>query len=87
MRIHTNEEKKLVTIWLTSEDQSNPACDAFLDPLISVWKAKAYFPVVFRSGIDSLYDNTAGLLLHNRDTVLRKEIESEKAIKHNISAP
>lgn len=81
MRIQTNDEKKIVTIWLTNEDQANPDCSAFLDPLISAWKAKAYYPVVFRSGRGELYDSTAGLLLHNRDASVRKEIETEHAVR------
>lgn len=78
MRIQTNEEKKIVTIWLTHDDQANPYCTAFLDPLISAWKAKAYYPVVFCSGKNDLCDSTAGLLLHNRDTAVRREVENEK---------
>lgn len=81
MRIQQNEEKKIVTIWLTSEDQANPDCDVFIDPIIKTWKSKAYYPVVFRSGRSNLYDSTAGLLLHNRDSAVRKEIEHEKNVK------
>ena len=81
MRIQTNEEKKIVTIWLTGQDQANPCCNAFMDPLINAWKAKQYFPVIFRSGTHDLYDNTTGLLLHNRDANVRKEIEQEKFAK------
>lgn len=81
MRIQTNEEKKIVTIWLTGDEQLNPYCSAFLDSLISAWKAKQYFPIIFRSGKNDLYDSTAGLLLHNRDAAVRKEIEIEKNIR------
>ena len=81
MLIQTNDEKKIVTIWLTNDEQTAPSCSAVLDPLLKVWKAKQYFPVVFRSGAHDLYDNTAGLLLHNRDAAVRKEIAAEKAEK------
>ena len=81
MRIQANDEKKIVTIWLTGEDQANPDSSAFLDPIIKAWRAKSYYPVVFRSGKSDLYDSTAGLLIHNRDSAVRKEIENEKAVK------
>lgn len=81
MRIQTNDEKKIVTIWLTNDDQANPSCSEILDPILKDWKAKKYFPVIFCSGAHDLYDTTAGLLLHNRDASVKKEIAAEKAAK------
>lgn len=81
MRIQTNDEKKIVTIWLTGDEQANPECGAFLDSLVRTWQAKSYIPVIFRSGKNDLYDSTAGLLLHNRDTAVKKEMEQEKAMR------
>ena len=34
MRIQTNDEKKIVTIWLTNDDQADPSCSEILDPIL-----------------------------------------------------
>ena len=71
MRILPNDEKKIVTIWLTNEDPSDSSFSTIPEPLLKDRKAKKYLPVVFRSGTQDLYDNTAGLLLHNRTALTR----------------
>ncbi len=82
MRVQTNDIKKTAAIWLTHEDQENPYCSALLDSLVSVCKRNGFFPVIFRSGSSDLYDSTEGLLLHNRNNAIRKEVERERSVKN-----
>ena len=66
MEIRLNPQVNIAEIWLSTADQKDAACMATLPSLIEDFKAKNQYPVVFRSGTDSLYDQTLGLLLHNR---------------------
>ncbi len=65
MELSINEEKRIVLIWMTSSDQHDEACLKQVDSLIKKWYGKGWFPTVFRSGQNDLYDYTAGLLISN----------------------
>ena len=79
MVVYKNEQKRILTIWLTNADQQNTACMASLSPLIAEWSAQKYLPVIFRSGKENLEENTSGMLKHNREVTVRREMEREKS--------
>ncbi len=79
MVIYKNEQKRILTVWLTKEDQQNTACMASLQPLIREWSAQKYLPVIFRSGKENLEENTSAMLKHNREVTVRREMEREKS--------
>ena len=69
MQIEVNHKIKLTTVWLTREEQNDPAVKAQLDKLCADCKASKHTVAVFRSGKQDLYDQTSGLLCHNRRRV------------------
>ena len=75
-----SEEQKLATIWLTNEDQQNEAAMATVSALAKEWHAKGYMPVVYYSGHGDLYENTAALLLNNREGAALRAMERREAL-------
>ena len=71
MEIYISPTSNIAEIWLTRTDQEDPEVMAALPATIEGLKAQKRYPVVFRSGTGSLYDNTLGLLLHNREHAAR----------------
>lgn len=66
VQIEVSHQAKLTTVWLTREEQENPAVKAQLDILYADCKCKKYTVVVFYSGGKDLRDQTSGLLCYNR---------------------
>ena len=79
MRQFVDESLKAATIWLTNEDQQNEAAMAAVSALAKEWHAKGYLPVVFYSGHGNLYENTAALLLNNREGAALRAMERRDA--------
>ncbi len=71
--IQVGENKRDVFIWLTNADQACETAEETLTVVISEWKAKGFYPVVFRSGREELHDLTFSLLKHNREVTARCE--------------
>jgi len=79
--IQENRDKKSVIIWLSNEDQADETFMASLDQIIKDWTDQKYFPVIFRSGKNDLYENTYAMLKHNRELSAQYEVKREKARK------
>ena len=73
MEVILTAKSNIAEIWLTKADQGDPDVMAALPSIIESLKAQKRYPVVFRSGTGSLYDNTMGLILHNREYAARRE--------------
>ena len=71
MEINTNEEKRIVSVWLTNEEKERPSIQQELRHLAVHNKERKYKTAVFLSGDKDLVDTTQSLLLHNR----RKQAE------------
>lgn len=76
MEIICDETKKIVEIWLTKAESADEALQSRLRPLCSQWNKKNYVHCVYRSGSRDLQEQTAALLLHNRELIARKEAEA-----------
>lgn len=79
MRQLIDESLKAATIWLTNEDQQSESVMASVTALTQEWRSKGYQPVIFRSGRGDLYENTAALLLHNREGAAMRAAAREAA--------
>ena len=66
MELNVYESDHIVEIWLTKEDKQNKKIKESLKPIYTQYKQQKYKVAVFESGNDDLLDNTAGLLVHNR---------------------
>ena len=78
MMIQVGENKKDVFIWLTNADQAGEKAEETLSAVIAEWKARGFYPVIFRSGRADLYDQTFALLKHNRDAAARREVRGAR---------
>ena len=67
MEIHDLADQKIIEIWLTNAETSNPTfLRRQLQPLYHRHKSQGYRVVVFHSGQRDLHDVTRDLLLYNR---------------------
>ena len=78
MEIIRDEQAKIIEVWLTQAESADQALNERLKPLYKKWKQQKYMTCVFRSGSRNLQDQTAGLLLHNRDYFAKKEVEEAR---------
>ena len=81
MEINMNHDKKLVTVWLTNSEQSDPQIKRELQQIYDTYKKKKFLVAVFESGSGDLYENTRDLLLFNRRRLAEKELCREKIQK------
>lgn len=59
------EKAKIVEVWLTNEDQQQPATDIEVRKICSEWGSRKYRVAVFRSGNKDLFSSAEGLILNN----------------------
>ena len=78
MQIEVFDAKKLVSIWLTSEESRDEALKARLKPLYAEYKRKKFMVAVFHSGQEDLPSLTAALLKHNRWAQAEQEARTER---------
>ena len=76
MEINRNDEKKIIEIWLTNQDQQDPEIQTTTNELIAYWYRQNYLPVIYRSGIEDLRENLLPLLKHNRKCSAQKAMIS-----------
>ncbi len=72
------EQSKIVELWLTREEQDDPAFRESLKPIYQQYKDQNYLVAVFLSGEEDLYQQTRDLLLYNRRRLAEKEVQAEK---------
>ena len=66
MEIHTNDETRMVSIWLTRAERDAPSVRCEINRLAAQNKARKYKTAVYLSGDRDLTGQTQSLLLHNR---------------------
>ena len=79
MEMTVKNERKLVEIWLTNAEKSDPVLRASLQGIYDKFKKKKYLVAVFESGNCNLYEQTRDLLLYNRQRMAEQEVQREKA--------
>ena len=67
MEICVKDSQRIVEIWLTNAEQGDASLRESFRPLFEAYKQRKYKVAIFQSGRGDLLDNTAGLLLHNRE--------------------
>ena len=73
MEMTVKDERKLVEIWLTNAEKSDPVLRAGLQSVYDTYKKKKYLVAVFES------EQTRDLLLYNRQRLAEQEVQREKA--------
>ena len=81
MEIERNEEKKIISIWLTKQESRDQALRDRLKPLYAQWKTQKYLVAVYHSGTEDLYRSTLDLLVYNKKRCAELAVQREKAQK------
>ena len=66
MEIQVFDEQKILEVWLTRAEQSDPEIQAQLKPMYAAYKKKGYTSAVFLSGDRDLQEQTSALLCFNQ---------------------
>ncbi len=78
MEINVDNERKLVELWLSHDEQNDPAFMEALKTRYREYTDQKYLVAVFCSGRGELYEATADLLCYNRKRTAQLEVEREK---------
>lgn len=81
MELNVRDDRKIVEVWLTNEEQKDESLQAQLKPLYQAYKAKKYTVAVFLSGREDLTQRTSDLLCYNRKRLARLEVERARRKK------
>ena len=85
MEINVRDDKKIVDIWLTNEEQQDQAIRESLKPLYQQYKEKKYTVAVFLSGSRDLAEETSALLRHNKRRVAELEVQRERKRRRSVA--
>ena len=80
MQIQINKKIKCVSVWLTNEESQNAEIQERLNNIYAEYKNTKYKVAVFYSGKRNLYEQTEGLIKHNRDLPDKEAINETAAI-------
>ena len=81
MEININKERKLVDVWLDTQESRDPVLKERLGLLYQIFAAQKYLVAVFRSGERDLVQSTSDLLCYNRKRIAELELEREKQME------
>ena len=79
MEVRQDHEKKIIEVWLTKAEKADEAMQCRLRPMYARWKRQKYLVAVYCSGAQDLQEQTACLLLHNRNVFATQAAEQEQA--------
>lgn len=81
MEINVDNERKLVELWLSHDEQDDPVFMETLKPRYREYADRKYLVAVFQSGSRDLYQATSDLLCYNRKRIhgLKPKKERGKA--------
>ena len=81
MEIERNEEKKIISIWLTRAESQDQDLQRRLKTMYPKWKQEKYLVAVYHSGKEDLFESTLALLAYNKKRC------AELAVKRSKIAP
>lgn len=84
IHIEVNDEKKIVSLWMTNAEKNDKEFRAGLQDIYTTYRAQKYMVAVFLSGTDNLYDNTLDLLRYNKRRSAEMDIQREKQTAANL---
>lgn len=85
LEINVRDDRKIVEVWLTNEEQQDQAIKESLKPLYQQYKAKKYTVAVFLSGSRDLAEETVVLLLRNKRRIAELEVQRERKRRKNMA--
>ncbi len=85
MEINVRDDRKIVDIWLTNEEQQDQALREKLKPLYQQYEAKKYTVAVFLSGSRDLAEETGALLCRNKRRIAELEVQRERKRRKSMA--
>ena len=79
LEINVRDDRKIVEIWLTNEEQQDQGFRESLKPLYQEYKAKKYMIAEFLSGNLDLTEETAALLRYNKRRSAEQEVKRKRS--------
>ena len=74
MELNVQDDRKIVEVWLTHEDEQNDELQVMLKALYRLYKEQKYTVAVLHSGTGDLTRQTSDLLCYNRKELARQEV-------------
>lgn len=81
MEINISKERRIVDVWLSTQESCDPVLKERLGLLYQIFTAQKYLVAVFRSGERDLVQSTSDLLCYNRKRIAELELEREKQME------
>ena len=78
MEMNVRSDRKLVEIWLSNAEKSNPITHMDINGICDKYKKQNYLVPVFESGRENLFQNTLDLLVFYRKRTAEKEVRERK---------
>lgn len=78
LEMHIRDDKKLVEIWLNSEEKRDTQLRERLKDVYAQFKAQKYLVAVYESGEGDLYQGTLDLLRYNKRRSAEREVQKAK---------
>ena len=85
MEINVRDDRKIVEVWLTNEEQQDQALREKLKPLYRQYEAKKYKVAVFLSGSRDLAEETGALLRYNKKRIAELEVQRKRRRRRNMA--
>ena len=81
MEIERNEEKKIISVWLTKAESRDEYLQRRLKSMYPKWKKEKYLVAVYHSGTEDLFESTLALLAYNKKRCAELAVQRAKEQK------
>ena len=85
MEINVRDDRKIVEVWLTNEEQRDQTLRKKLNPIYQQYKEQKYTVAVFLSGGRDLAEETGALLRHNKRRIAELEVQRERKRRRSMA--
>ena len=81
MEIERNEDKKIISVWLTRAESQDENLQRRLKTMYPKWKQDKYLVAVYHSGTEDLFESTLALLAYNKKRCAELTVQQAKEQK------
>ncbi len=81
MEIERNEEKMIISVWLTRAESQDQELQHRLKAMYPKWKKEKYLVAVYHSGTEDLFESTLALLAYNKKRCAELAVQRAKEQK------
>ena len=85
MEIERNEEKKIISVWLTNAESQDQELQRRLKSMYPKWKKEKYLAAVYHSGKEDLFESTLALLAYNKKRCAELAVQRERETRAKVA--